>query len=909
MKNMKSFWLEHFRTENQKNPIGLDCERPRFSWELHSEEKNIFQSAYQIQIADEMGKVIADSKRIESKNNVLVEVKELQLKPMSVYSVRVKVWNNLGECAEIEGEFETGKLGTMWEASWIEPEQVPTEDSTKGKTMSREVLFANPYKDKERDYSEFQPVQYIRIPLYLSEKPKTVRIYATAHGFYRLYLNGERADDREMTPDLMSYEKVLMYQTYDVTEKVREGNNVIGVELADGWWSGRCGMSGDSCQFGETTGLLLEARVTYKDGSVQVVTGENGVSHTGPIVRSDIFVGEKYDARLEMPGWNIADFIEEEWKKVKKVPYGFDNLIGQYGEPVKPIKILVPKEIIKSPKGENIVDVGQVVAGNVEITLEAESGKEICLEHAEILDEEGNFYNNIIGVNKEQRDVYVTKSGKQTYRPHFTWHGFRYVRVTGWPGEMDINNFRIYVLSSEMENLGSMVTSHSKLNQLIQNIWWSQVSNTISIPTDCPQRERAGWGGDIMVFAPTMCKNRQADAFLTRWMMNVRAEQMEKGEIPNVVPYLKSYKMMAAQSSKFDTSCGWGDTVEQVPLTLFREYGDRRSLEENYPAMKQWIDYIKERAWNHHPDDYENWSEERKERSHYLWNTDFHYADWLVPSMVLGNPDGTAMIQTARETMRYVAPAYFANTASTMAEIAEILGHTQDAVEYRELYEKIRNAFIEEYVSKNGTLEKELQGLYVIALKNHLCPKELQPVMAAHLNEMINANGDCLDTGFLSVHYLLDVLVENGYRDTAYKILFQTKCPSWLYEVEHGATTIWESWGAIGEDGQVSTYSYNHYAFGCVMDWIYREIGGIQSQNAGYETVKIDPDYKCGLTSVSCVQHTPYGVMKVEWKVDGKKGIISVEIPCNTNAEICLPGKKCIKTGSGEYKFQFILEE
>lgn len=902
-----SFWLEHFRTESQKDPIGIDCKKPRFSWELHSEKEDIFQSAYRIQITDSSGKEIADSGKIENKENALVDVEELHLEAMTVYFVHVTVWNNLQEVACIDGKFETGKLETAWIASWIEPEQIPTTDSSKGKTMNRKTLFNNPYKDKERNFSEFQPVQYIRIPLKLSEKPVAARIYATAHGFYRLYINGDKADDREMTPDLMAYEKILMYQTYDITEKIKKGDNVIAVELADGWWTGRTGMSGDSCQFGETTALLLEARITFEDGTEKVVSAENGKSHTGPIVRSDIFVGEEYDARLEMPGWNTTDFDESGWKPVKKVDYGFDNLVGQYGESVKTIKIITPKEIIQTPKGEYLVDVGQVVAGNVELCLEAEAGVKIKLEHSEVLDTEGNYYNNIIGVNKEQQDVYITKSGKQIYRPHFTWHGFRYVKVTGWPGKMNIDNFKIYVLSSYMENLGKFETSHQELNKLIQNIWWSQVSNTISIPTDCPQRERAGWGGDIMVFAPTMCKNRLADAFLNRWLMNVRAEQMEKGEIPNVVPYLKSYREMANVTTGFHTSCGWGDTVEQVPLTLYHEYNDKRALEENYPAMKRWINYIRDRAWNHHPEEYDSWSDERKERSHYLWNTDFHYADWLVPSMVLGNPDGTAMIQTARQTMRYVAPAYFANTANTMAEIAEILGYKKDAEEYHELYEKIREAFISAYVSEDGTLEKELQGLYVIALKNHLCPKELQPVMAAHLNEMIKENQNCLDTGFLSVHYLLDVLCENGYRDTAYKILFQTKCPSWLYEVEHGATTMWESWGAIGEDGQVSTYSYNHYAFGCVMDWIYREIGGVQLQSPGYETVKIKPDFSCGLDSVNCVQHTPNGVLEVTWSIKEKQGSLKVKIPCNTNAEICLPTNERMKVGSGNYQWNFVM--
>lgn len=902
------FWLERFQTESQDHPIGLDCEEPRFSWELHSDRKNIFQEAYQIRIADCNGNSIADSGKIESDENVLITVDNFHPEPMQRYNVSVRVWNNIQETAETEDWFETGKLGTGWNSGWVEPEQKPTEDSSKGKTMNRQTLFNNPYKDGNRDFSEFQPVQYIRIPFESTKKPVTARIYATAHGLYRLSLNGSRVADCEMTPDLMAYDKILMYQTYDVTEKIEEGMNVIGVELADGWWSGRTGMSGDSCQFGDKTALLLEAIITFTDGTAQIVSAEDGVSHTGPLIRSDIFVGEKYNAQLEMPGWDTPEFKDNGWKPVRKVSYGFENLKGQYGEPVKVVKILRPEKIICSPKGEYILDVGQNVAGNVEIILNAEAGKVIKLEHSEVLDEKGNFYNNIIGVNKEQQDVYVTKDGMQTYRPHFTWHGFRYVRVTGWPGEMSLDQFRIYVLSSEMEDLGTVETSHKELNQLIQNIWWSQVTNSISIPTDCPQRERAGWGGDIMVFAPTMCKNRHADAFLNRWMMNVRAEQMDKGEIPNVIPYLKSYRTMANVTTGFHTSCGWGDVIEQVPLTLYREYGDKRALEINYPAMQLWINYIRDRVWNHHPDEYVNWDTEHQERSHYLWNTDFHYADWLVPSMVLGNPDGTAMIQTARETMKYVAPAYFANTACTMAEIAQILGKEKDAVAYRELYEKIRKAFIEEYVREDGTLDKELQGLYVIALKNRLCPKEVQPLMAAHLDEMIKNNGDCLDTGFLSVHYLLDVLCENGYRDTAYRILFQTKCPSWLYEVEHGATTMWESWGAISEDGTVSTYSYNHYAFGCVMDWIYREIGGIQSVSPGYKKVVIRPDMNCGLTNVKCTQHTPNGVLEVAWRKKEQQGNLHVKIPCNSQATVYLPTGKSIMIGNGEYQWQFATE-
>lgn len=900
------FRLQNLLTENQNRPLGIDCENPRFSWQLSSEKKNLFQTDYQIQVKDSVGNILADTGKVRSGCNVLVEVPGLNLNPRTEYKVNVNAWNNYGERASIEDTFETGKMGENWEASWIEPDQIPTADSSEGKEMNRQTLFNNPYKNSERDFAEFQPVKYIRIPFSTYNDIKQARVYVTAHGFYRLYINGQRADDREFCPDLTSYYKVLMYQTYDVTAYIKNGENVIGVELADGWWSGRTGMSGDSCQFGNTTGLLLEARLIFRDGTEKIITGNNGRSAVGPLVFSDIFVGEKYDAQKEISGWNEPGFDDREWKAVHTVSYDYSNIMGQYGESVKPYKVLNPIQIMQSPAGELILDVGQVVAGNVEISLECRAGHMIILEHSEVLDEKGNFYNNIIGVNKEQQDIYITKDGKQTYRPHFTYHGFRYVKITGWPGKMEKDNFRIFVFTSEMKDIGQLRTSDKRINRLIENIRWSQIGNTISIPTDCPQRERAGWGGDIMVFAPTMCKNRNADTFLTRWMMSVQADQLENGAVPNVVPYLKSYRRMAQVTTGFDTCCGWGDTVIQIPLTLYREYGDKRILASNYPAMKKWIYYIKNRAENYHPDDYETWDEARKKRSKYLWNTDFHYGDWLIPSMVLGNPDGTAMISTARATMKYVAPAYYANSALSMSNVADILGNKEDKAYFLSLYEKIREAYIEEYVNADGTLNTpQLQGLYVITLKNRLCPEKIRPKMAAKLNEMISENKDCLDTGFLSVHYLLDVLCENGYRETAYKILFQTKCPSWLYEVEHGATTMWESWGAIGEDGTVSTYSYNHYAFGCVGDWLYREIGGIQSEDAGYKNVLIRPAFDCGLQEAECVQDTPNGTLKTYWRLDGEKIELTVFVPCNTKVKIILPNKKLIETGSGTYYYQF----
>lgn len=899
---MGEFQIVRLLIEHQKSPIGMDRKNPRLCWTLHSKKTDVFQDAYAIEVSAEAGEKVWKSGKINSSESTEVVLEELELIPMTRYKVHVTVWNNYGEEASAEGEFETGKMETPWETSWIEPEQIPTEDTAK-EPATGSSPFDDPYKGKKRDYHEFRPVQYIRIPFTVNGNAKKGRIYITAHGIYRLYLNGNRIDMREFAPEITAYHKILMYQTYDVTEFLNNGENVIGIELAEGWWSGRVGMYGDSCQYGDTTGLLLEGRIILENGEEIIVSAEDGKSTTGPLIFSDLFVGEKYDATKEIDGWNTAGYDDSSWKPVIRKDYSTENIVAQYGEPVCEFRTFQPQEIFKSPREEWILDVGQVVAGNVEISLNTDAGIEISLEHSEVLDEQGNFYNNIIGKNKEQKDFYITKSGEQIYRPHFTYHGFRYVKVTGWPGEPQKENFKIVCFTSKMENLNSFQSSDPRLNQLMKNIWWSQVANTISIPTDCPQRERAGWGGDAMVFAPTMCKLRDADAFLTRWMASVRADQKEDGAVPKVIPYLKCYSERVKKTNSSDTCCGWGDVILQVPLTMYREYGDLNVLKENYEAMKKWLAYIEERAENHHPEEYEQWDKERKERSRYLWNTDFHYGDWLVPSMVLGNSDGRAMIKTAHATMKYVAPGYYANSAKTMAEIAGILGNKNDENYYIQLFEQIKKAFIAEYITPEGRMPVELQGVYVIALKNHLYTEPLRKKMAAHLIEMIEQNNGCLDTGFLSVHYLLDVLCENGYRDEAYKILFQTKCPSWMYEVEHGATTMWESWGAIGENGEVSTYSYNHYAFGCIGDWIIREIGGIQKRTPGYKEIYIKPSLDCGLKRSECSLVTPYGKVSVKWEILDGQAQITVEIPCNTKAFIKLPGEEKLTVASGKYQF------
>lgn len=911
MYRLNRLYLTDLTIEHMRNPLGIDVESPRFAWKLHSDRKNVRQTSYHLRLYDDSG-LCAESGAVSSEQSIEVMLPGFRAKPQTRYEVRLEVTDNKGARASLESYFESGKMDQPFRSRWVEPKQQPTPSSMDRNGDS--IIAGSAYVDGKRDFHEFMPAQYVRIPFRVEKGVRRARIYATDHGLYRLTVNGVRPDDREFAPENTAYNKLMYYQTYDVTGLLKPEENVIGVILADGWWAGRVGTTGDCCQYGNTTALLLDAEIEYMDGTKETVTGEAGVSSTGPIIFSDLFVGEKYDARKEMPGWDCAGFDDSGWEKVipmesgkenegKENEYRKDNLKGQPLAPVRPVRIFHPERIFTAPNGDMILDAGQTLAGNIRFTVTAKEGDVITLEHFEVLDQEGNYFNPILNNNKEQTEIYIAREGTQTYQPAFTYHGFRYVRIRGWRGTPSTEDFTVYAYSSAMDEIGSFHTSDERINQLQSNIWWSQISNTISIPTDCPQREKAGWTGDIMVYSPTMCFNTEADAFLSSWMDNVRAEQMEDGAIPMIVPYLKAYATFLRDNLGADTSCGWGDAVIMVPYSVYRAYGDRKILEENYDAMTRWMEYIDSRAANSHPEGYENWDETRKARSRYLWNTDFHFGDWLIPSIVLNNPDANAMNDTAYATMGTVAPAYYAFSAKNMAEIARILGKKKDAEHYEELYGKIRQAFIEEYVHEDGTMDADFQGIYVIALKMGLVTDEVRPKMVQHLCDMIRKNSDRLDTGFLSVRFLMDVLCENGRSDVAYKLLFQEGCPGWLYEVEKGATTMWESWGAVAEDGTVSTYSYNHYAFGCIGEWMYQHLGGLNILEAGYKRFRVEPAFDSGLTSVSVSEETPYGTAAVDWEIVEDQILVHVTVPANTEAEICLPGRERETVGSGTYSF------
>jgi alpha-L-rhamnosidase len=895
-------YISKLTCEFMVNPIGIDIEQPRLSWAIESQLKNVFQTSYQLRVYeyDFINIGVNDvfmSDRVYSEESVCIEISELKLKPKTQYKWKVKVWDSHGNESDWSeaATFETALFKDhVWEGKWIEPVQRPPVPDV---INCIQDIFNSNHKNEVRDYSDLNPCSYLRKQFTLQDRAiKKARIYATARGIYELELNGQGVSDKLFCPGTTSYDNYLEYQTYDVTDQLNTNeSNVLGVVLADGWYAGRIGGPGTNMNYGDKTGCLLELEVVYSDGQVELICSDDSFKSTnGPYVYSDIFIGERYDARLELGSWNECNFDDSAWTDVEiSEDQRFGNLTAEYGEPVKSIMVLAAKTLIITPNNEFVIDFGQNITGRVEMVVKGEAGTEVILEHSEILDEEGNYLNNIMGRNKDQKDVYVLKGdGIETYEPRFTFHGFRYVRVTGYPGHINLDNFKAKVLSSDLKRSGTFTSSHEQLNQLQSNIYWSQLGNMLSIPMDCPQRERAGWTGDIQVYGPTAVFIQDVNPFLTRWLRNVKLEQSETGQVPILVPYWKAYQKV--NYLLFDdfsaTSAGWGDVCTVLPWTLYQAYGDKRILEENYEMMLKWVGYIEEEAKNRVPSDKEGkLTPEEQERNQYLWNTGFHFGDWMIPSFLKSKNQQEGMLNSALFTKEYTATLYFCHSCEIVSKVADLLGDTETADKYRQLCEKIRKAFAGEYLDEQGNLKANYQGIHIIALKFNMIPEQYKQSCFDNLVNLITENGYRLDTGFMSVPFILDVLCEFGREDIAFKLLYQNECPSWMYQIEHDATTMWESWSAIKPDGQRTNVSYNHYAFGCVGSWMYSYIAGISSLEPGYKKILINPHSGDELNEVNCSYESVYGLINSHWEIKDETMYLNVTIPANTSASVILP--------------------
>lgn len=839
--------VDDLRCEYKVNPLGIDSPAPRLNWRLEGSGRGIMQTAYQLRVAESEAALRAgksllwDSGEVHSSDSVLVPYHGLTLQSGHRYYWQVRIWDSHGTTSpwSAPAYWEMGLLQPSdWRAAWIEPD-VPN-DAVGG------------------------PAPLLRREFDLSPGILRARLYVTSHGLYELQINGRRVGDQLFTPGWTSYNKRIQYQTYDVTDILKAGHNAVGAMLGSGWYryEGRH-------IYGDHLALLLQLQVTYRNGREQIIgTDSSWKSSTGPILMSEIYNGETYDARLEKANWTEAHFNDAGWSGARTAEYPKDILVAPAGPPVRRIQELKPVEILRTPAGETVFDMGQNMVGWARLKVRGPAGTTVTLRHAEVLDPKGNFY--IDNLRKAAATVrYTLKGGsEEIFEPHFTFQGFRYVAVDGYPGEPTSDSVTGIVIHSDMQPTSEFTTSNALINQLQHNILWGQKGNFLDVPTDCPQRdERLGWTGDAEVFARTAAFNMDVAGFFSKWLHNLAADQRPNGIVPQVIPDTTG----ADQTPR--AAAGWSDAAVIIPWTIYLTYGDKRILEQQYPSMVKWVDYERQRAGDS-----------------YIWKNDFQYGDWLA----YASPSGEARFYPGASTgSDLIATAFFANSTHLLQRTATVLGKTEDAGKYADVLTKIKAAFRREYVTDTGRVGENTQTAYVLALAFDLLPEELRPVAARRLADDVRQRKH-ITTGFLGTPFLCFVLSRYGYVEEAYMLLNNEQYPSWLYPVRQGATTIWERWDGIKADGSfqdASMNSFNHYAYGSIGDWMYRVMAGIEVDPAapGYKHILIQPQPGGGFTSVSASHLTPYGKVTSSWQISGGSFSLAVDIPPNTTATVRLP--------------------
>lgn len=719
----------------------------------------------------------------------------------------------------------------------------------------------------------------------LIEKPlESAVLNATAVGIYSAEINGNHVGDAVLTPGWTSYKNRIQVQTYNVTNLLKPGENLLSVGVGPGWAVGRIGYQHTNHYASDKVALKAELILTYADGTIETVaTSPDWEVCTSNVLSSDIYMGETVDltAPIEVVGHAVATDYRAE-------------LLPQVGEWIREQERLSPVSVIRTPKGELVVDFGQNMTGYVEVKIQAPRGSRVVLHHGEVLDRDGNFYNENYRAAKNEM-VYVCSGGEDLFKPTYTFQGFRYICLVEYPFEtVDPASLTAIAVHSDMARTGHFRCGNEKINQLYHNIIWGQKSNYLDIPTDCPQRdERLGWTGDTQVFCRTGCINYNTEKFFRKWLGDVALEQTPEGAVRGVVP--------TPFKGDYETriSAAWGDVACIAPWEVYLAYGNKADLEANFPLMKNWVDYLHAAG----PEEF-------------LSLDGRHYGDWLAMD---GNPDAC---EGATST-DLIASAFFAHSTKLLIQAGEALG--KDMTEYRTLYANVRNAF-RTYFMENGMPKEVLpqnaaaatdplhlgvtQTALTLILHFGLCEESERAALAAKLAELIRENGNRMTTGFVGTPYLLHALSENGYTDVAYTLLLQEQAPSWLYSVCHGATTMWEHWNSIKEDGtfwSTSMNSFNHYAYGAVFDWIFGVACGIKpcADHPGYEKIAIAPHPDRSLGFVDASIDTKFGTVRVHWyyQVSEDRVAYEIEIPSGATAELTLPGKATVTLGAGSYLF------
>ncbi|UCG89394.1 MAG: glycoside hydrolase family 78 protein [Gemmatimonadota bacterium] len=842
--------LTYLRCEYKVDPLGIDVRQPRLSWQLTADGRGVVQAAYQVRVAESEAGLAAspiwDTGRIDSDQSIHVVYEGPALASGRRYYWQVRIRDGDGEGSDWSSPafWEMGLLdATDWQASWISPAW-------------------------EEDLTAPQPVPMLRTTFTVDGEVQAARAYVTSLGLYEVEFNGQRVGDQVFTPGWTSYDTRLQYQTYDVTGLLQSGDNAVGAMLGDGWYRGYLGWSDRRNIYGENLALLLQLQISYTDGRVRIVGSDaSWKANTGPIRMSDLYNGEHYDARLEKPGWSSPGYDDSNWAGVRLIDHPKDILIAPAGPPVRKIEEITPVAVLHTPAGETVFDMGQNMVGWVRLRVNGATGTTVTLRHAEVLDKEGNLYTENLRSAAQTIRYTLKGGGEEVYEPRFTFQGFRYVAVDGWPGEPTVEALTGVVIHSAMTPTGSFEASKPLINQLQHNIVWGQKGNFLDVPTDCPQRdERMGWTGDAQVFARTAAFNTDVAGFFTKWLGDLAADQKPSGSIPFVIP-----DVLTRGSPGGGGATGWADAGVVIPWTLYLVYGDTRILEAQYESMKAWVGYMQDRAG----DDL-------------IWAGDFHFGDWLAYATDRSDYPG------ATTDKDLIATAYFAYSTSLLQKMATVLGNDDDAARYAALLEDVKEAFREEFITANGRMASNTQTAYALALSFGLMPEGQEAQAAQRLAQDVRAFGNHITTGFLGTPLLCHSLSDNGYLDVAYDLLNQDTYPSWLYPVKMGATTIWERWDGIKPDStfqDAGMNSLNHYAYGAIGEWLYRVVAGLETDPAepGYKHVRIQPQPGGGFTYARAALNTMYGPTASAWELSNGQFQLDVTVPPNTHATIRLP--------------------
>jgi alpha-L-rhamnosidase len=706
-----------------------------------------------------------------------------------------------------------------------------------------------------------EPAMQLRKEIVLSGKVQNARLFVTALGSYRFFVNGERVGNDVLTPEFTDYRKRVLYQSYDVTSSFVEGNNLLAAVLGEGWHGSPLTWVGMHF-FAPPTRLIAQLEVDFADGHHETFVSDGSwKGSASPIVRSEVYAGEIYDARLEQKGWESAGFDDSRWSAASVVDGPAIALSSQNTLPTQVVMTLTPKSVTRTPNGGYIFDMGQNMVGWVTLKVKGSPGNRVRLRFAEILEPDGEIYTDNLR-NADAEDLYVLKGGEQEeFAPHFTFHGFRYVEVSGYPGEPTPMAISGEVLSSVRgEPIGKLTTSSELVNRMWSIGVWGQRGNFLSIPTDCPQRdERLGWMGDAGVFWRTGSYNFDISAFSQKFIQDIVDAQMPEGAYANVSPNILPFE---GDPELMEGAPGWGDAGVIVPWTVWVQYGNSAVIRRNWDSMERWMEFIQSR----NPDFL------RKK------GVGINFADWLAPD--------------EHTDKNLLATAYWALIANMMSEMAHAVGKEIDAKRYSDLVDDIRGVFQKTYIKDNGVVGTGTQTSYVVALYAKMAPKALEPALVENLVKDIESRHGHLSTGFLGTPFLLFTLSDHGRNDVAYRLLLNETYPSWGYMLSKGATTWWERWN--GDTGDPRMNSYNHYAFGSVMAWVYRYAAGIDTSLAGpgFKQIIIHPHLDTTMTSAKGEYDSVYGKISTDW-TNAPSGVfkLKISIPANTSAEVYLPSK------------------